>query len=84
VKTYRNHKCTRHHRNARTFLACAFPRHYWIRGKGNIALIAWCDAPSFSLWADLGKALGSKDFIDATGCGRRCTGRHEIVKVQLP
>jgi len=82
MKTYKNHKCSRQHRNSRTFIACAIPRHFWIRGKGNIALIAWCDQPSISLWTDLSGAEASKQFIDATGCGRRCTGRHEIILCQ--
>ncbi|MDR6439087.1 hypothetical protein J2790_004262 [Paenarthrobacter nicotinovorans] len=82
MKTYRKHKCTRQHRTSKTFLACAIPRHHWIRGKGNIALIAWCDAPSISLWTKAEDADASKDFIDAVGCGGRCTGRHDIIQVQ--
>lgn len=83
MKTYRNHKCDRQHRNARTFIRCAIPRHFWIRGEGDIALIAWCDQPSITLWGTEEDARASLDFIDDWGCGHKCRKRHDIVRIEV-
>lgn len=84
MKTYRRHRCERNHRTRKTLTKCMFPRAVWILGNGPIALIAWCRRPSITLWKDHAEALGSKSFIDRTGCGGGCTGRHEIVRIADP
>lgn len=83
MKTYRNHKCTRHHRNGRTFIRCAIPRPAWIRGEGEIALIAWCGQPSITLWNNEAEATDALDQINDWGCGHKCSRRHDIVRIDV-
>jgi len=83
MKTYRRHHCERQHRTVKTFLRCAIPRHHWIAGEGSIALISWCGGPTISLWLDTEAAEDSKGWIDTYKCGHACTGRHEIVRIEL-
>lgn len=82
MKTYRRHNCSRTHRSAKTFMACAIPHHAWIRGDGPYAVISWChNQPTISLWDSLAEADRSKAFIDNTRCGGKCSYRHELVMV---
>lgn len=83
VKTYRQHRCSSNHRSARTFLNCAIPRAAWIQGSGDYALIAWCRVPTISLWSNPEDAAPAMSMIAATGCGGRCSGRHELVRIDL-
>jgi hypothetical protein len=64
-------------------MRCAIPRAAWVDGIGNFALIAWCDVPTVTLWKELAAAENQKAIIDRTGCGGRCSGRHQIVRVVL-
>ena len=83
MKTYRQHKCTAHHRTERTFLKCAIPRAAWVSGHGQFALIAWCRVPTITLHQQLDDAEESKATIDSTGCGGACKRRHEIIRIEL-
>jgi hypothetical protein len=65
-------------------MRCAISRAAWIDGTGDYALIAWCRVPTVTLWGELTAAEQQKAIIDRTGCGGRCSGRHEIVRVVLP
>lgn len=84
MKIYSRHRCERKHRTTMTLAKCMFPRAVWINGRGSIALIAWCRQPSITLWEHTADAVGSKEFIDATGCGGGCNRRHEIVLLTDP
>ena len=83
MKTYRRHNCTAQHRTARTFMKCAVRNAVWVMGSGEFALIAWCGLPSISLWASAVEAEEERELLDGTGCGGRCTRRHEVVRVDL-
>lgn len=78
-KTYRKHNCNRAHRTWRTAAKCIWPRAHWIHGEGSWVLLAWCRALTVTLHSDLASAETQKAFIDKTGCGGKCGGRHEIV-----
>ena len=82
VKTYRHHYCERTHRTNQTLARCIWPRAAWIHGDGPYALLAWCRVLTVSLHDDPDVALESKQTIDASACGGRCTGRHEIVRLE--
>lgn len=81
MKIYRNHRCESQHRTAVTFLKCAIRRLEWVHGTGDLALIAWCKVPTITLYEATDHALAAKEMIDATGCGGRCHGDHEIVYI---
>lgn len=83
MKMYRNHRCESQHRTERTFIKCAIGRLAWVHGIGDLALIAWCRVPTVTLHSDAANAKKAMEVIDGTGCGGRCTGRHEIVRVVL-
>ena len=83
MKIYRNHKCSKHHKSARTFLRCAIPTAAWIHGTGNYALIAWCNMPTISLYQDPADAAQPLAAINGGACGQRCNGRHEIVHIDF-
>lgn len=82
MKTYRRHGCTRRHRTYRTLATCMLPTAAWIVGEGPFAVIAWCGTPTVSLHRDESDARQAFDFIDAHGCGGRCTRHHEIVRLE--
>lgn len=81
MKVYRRHNCERQHKSARTFLRCAFPRAAWCTGKGDYALIAWCNVPTITLWRTPEEAEDQKAAIDAAACGGRCRRQHEVIRI---
>lgn len=83
MKTYRNHRCKSHHKSESTFLRCAFPTLAWVQGDGHYAVIAWCRTPTVTLWSSATLAQAALTELDALRCGGRCTGRHEIVRIQI-
>ncbi|MDX1873994.1 hypothetical protein SBI67_17875 [Mycolicibacterium sp. 120266] len=83
AKVYTRHRCDRHHRLESAFLRCAYPRLHWVLGTGRYAVMAWCGGLTVTLWENLADAKGSMAWIDSTGCGHACDGRHEIVKIGL-
>lgn len=80
MKLYTQHRCARRHRSTDAFIRCAIPRHAWVSGHGNVALIAWCDVPSISLWPD---ADSAEHALADLRCGHACTGNHELVEIRL-
>lgn len=83
MKTYTRHECERQHRTVRTFLRCAIKRLEWVHGRGDIACIAWCRVPTVQLFTTAEDAENARHMIDTTGCGGRCTGRHDVVRVVI-
>jgi hypothetical protein len=83
VKTYRRHYCERVHRTYGTLAKCIWPRAVWIVGEGPLALLARCHVLTVTLHQDYDAALEAKHIIDASACGGRCTGRHEIIRLEV-
>lgn len=83
VKTYRQHRCSAHHRTHRTAARCIFRRAAWILGDGPFAVIAWCNVPTISLHSNPDAARGALETVNATGCGGRCQHRHDLVLIAL-
>ena len=81
IKTYRRHRCESQHRTYRTFLKCAIRRLEWVMGDGQFAVIAWCGVPTVTLHKRLEDARDAWETVNATGCGGRCSRRHEIVRL---
>lgn len=69
------------HRTFNKLMRCMIPRAAWVHGEGPVALIAWCNVTTVTLWPSVDDAEKSLAFIDDHGCGARCTRRHEIVRV---
>jgi hypothetical protein len=82
VKTYRRHRCERRHRSYSTLAKCVWPRAAWIAGQGSYAVVAWCDVLTVTLHQDYDAASRAKHIIDASACGGRCIGRHEIIRLE--
>jgi len=83
VKVYRLHRCDRHHTSERTFLRCAIRGLAWVQGSGPFASVAWCWPPTVTLHTTADAAEESKLLVDATGCGGRCRGRHDLIQIEL-
>jgi hypothetical protein len=82
VKVYRRPNCARRYRSYSTLAKCVWPRAAWIAGQGPFAVVAWCDVLTVTLHQDHAAALEAKRITDASACGGRCTGRHEIVRLE--
>lgn len=83
MKTYRRHRCAKTHRTPRTLATCMFPRALWIMGDGPYALLAWCGQLTVTLHPTRERAEAAQHLLDKTGCGGRCTNRHEVVALDL-
>ena len=83
MKTYRNHRCSKQHRTPATFLRCALPTLAWCQGVGDYAVVAWCRVPTVTLWPTPTLADSALRELDALRCGGRCTGRHEVIKIDI-
>ena len=83
MKIYRRHNCEAQHRTPRALMKCAVPRAAWVAGSGEFALIAWCGEPTITLWGRAAEAEEQREMLAGTGCGGRCTRRHEVVRVVL-
>ena len=83
MKTYTQHQCERRHKSVQTFLCCAYPSAAWVVGDGSYAVIAWCRTPTITLWPKLDLAHAALTELNALACGGRCTGRHEIVHIDI-
>lgn len=83
MKTYKNHRCSRQHREAGTFLKCALPTLAWVQGAGVYAVIAWCKVPTVTLWPTPTLAGSALRELNAIRCGGRCTNRHEVIRVDV-
>lgn len=59
-----------------------FPRAAWITGDGPWACIAHCRATTVSLHRTQVSAETARDFIDAYGCGGRCTRDHVVANIE--
>jgi hypothetical protein len=81
MKTYQLHWCARSHRTYQTFARCVWRRAVWVRGEGPYAVLAHCRSLTIALYADLEDAEYAKRLIDRTACGGRCTGDHEIIRI---
>lgn len=77
------HNCTKQHRNYQTMAMCMFPRNAWIIGEGPYMSIAFCGSITIMLFTDPAEALKAKTEIDDTQCGGRCSGRHEVIQIEL-
>jgi hypothetical protein len=76
--------CTVAHRSYRAAALCKYPKAVWITGDGPYALLAWCRALTVTLHATYWDALRASMPIDprtGTGCGGKCHGAHEIVRL---
>jgi len=83
-KTYRKHNCTRRHRKYHAFADCAFSRNLWVSGEGEFASVSWCGGqPSVVLLPTAEEAEDVKVFADQYHCGHACTGRHEIIRLDM-
>lgn len=51
----------------------------WVHGDGPVALVAFCNVTTVTLWNDADDADASRSFIDRFGCGGRCYRDHAIV-----
>lgn len=51
----------------------------WVIGEGHIALVAFCNCTTVTLWPDVDHARRSREFIDGYGCGGGCYRDHAIV-----
>lgn len=83
---YRNHFCTRQHRNAYTLAKCIW-KGARISGylNGRYATVSYClRRPSVQLWATENDARAQMAFIDWTGCagGDWCSRNHRLVKLE--
>lgn len=83
MKTYCQHRCTRTHRSYRAAARCMWPRACWISGDGPYALLAHCDVLTITLWPTAGKAFSTYQWLAGFKCGHLCTGRHEVIKIEL-
>lgn len=86
VKTYRVHGCHRRHLSYREWARCSWPSAAFGSGDGPYCTIARCRrrAATVHLHSDIDAALGWLAVIDGpTGCGGRCLGRHELVRIDL-
>lgn len=81
MKTYRRHNCTSTHRDARSFIRCAIKPLARVRGFGEYALVSWCGFPSATLWHTPAEAQEALDVLNGTGCGSKCTDRHEVIRL---
>ena len=77
-------KCGKRHRKHSAVARCIWPRAEWIEGEGPYAVLAHCRVLTITLPADKDAAGVSKQLIDQTGCGGRCSKNHEIVEIELP
>jgi hypothetical protein len=89
MKLYRRHYCSASHQSFLTLAKCIWRRAVWITGEGPFALLARCpsgpterrQALTVTLWPTLRDAEVQKAFIDRMGCGGRCWGDHQIIKL---
>ncbi len=82
TKVYRRHNCARGHRMWNAFARCVWPRAVWVNGEGPWASVAYCGGTTVMLFTTLVNATDAKGSIDAYGCGGRCGGRHEVVRLE--
>lgn len=59
-----------------------WPKANWISGRGPHACLAHCGELTIELCNSPAEAADAKAMIDATGCGHRCCGRHEIIDLR--
>ena len=83
MKRYCQHRCEKQHRDPRTFLRCAIRGLSWVEGAGEYAVVAWCRTPTITLWPKPDLAHAALTELNALACGGRCTGRHEIVHIEI-
>lgn len=90
VKIYRRHYCSKKHRTRATLARCIWPKAVWIIGEGDYAVLAWCGSGprsghslTITLHEEAAQAEDAKAVIDAEGCGGRCQGLHEVVKMDV-
>lgn len=82
LKVYRHHRCSRRHRTYKVLAKCMLPHLWWIHGEGQFAVVAWCCHVTVSLYDDEIEALEAHLALADIGCGRRCTGRHEVIRLE--
>ncbi|GEK80577.1 hypothetical protein ABA31_19280 [Agrococcus baldri] len=73
--------CHREHATAKGFLRCKLPALKWITGHGDHALIAWCGAPTITLWHDANRAADAENLLHAIRCSTDCRQAHQIVHI---
>lgn len=84
ITRYTRHYCPRNHRTMKTLTACLWPRAHWVLSYGNYASVSKCRGTTVWLWPTPAEALAAKAAIDATYCGGRCTGRHQVIELLDP
>lgn len=77
------HRCRTHtkHRATRARALCEWPRAHWIAGEGEWALLAHCGVLTVSLHNTWQAAESDRADLDKHGCGHRCHGAHEVVRL---
>lgn len=83
MKRYTKHQCECRHKSVQTFLRCAYPSAAWVVGDGSYAVITYCRTPTITLWPKPDLAQAALTELNALACGGRCTGRHEIVQIEI-
>ena len=75
------HRCARQHHAATALARCTFPDAGWIRGDGPFGVVAWCSVVGITLYATADAATAALAALNDTGCGRRCTGHHDVLQL---
>lgn len=77
--TYSRHNCSSQHRTWKALKSCLWPRAAWVAGLGSWAVVAYCRVTTVTLWETEDEAREAMGIIDATACGGRCNGRHQLI-----
>lgn len=77
------HRCSRQHHATTALARCTFPDAGWIRGDGPFGVVAWCSVVSITLYPTLDAATAALAALNDTGCGRRCTGHHNVLSLSF-
>jgi hypothetical protein len=81
------HDCGVRHRTWKVLAQCEWPRAAWVSGSGPWAFLSRCphgphdDVLTVTLCRTEGSALAYRGQMDLMGCGGRCEGRHEVVRL---
>ncbi len=79
-------RCPVKHQTYNVAARCQWPRHCWVSGEGEWAVLAWCRVLSVSLWPSLEDTQSALAEISLpkSVCGGRCHNKHEIVHLLVP
>ena len=75
------HRCSRQHHVPTALARCTFPDAGWIAGDGPFGVVAWCSVVGITLYPTATAATAALAALNDTGCGRRCTGHHDVLQL---